>query len=161
MTYTPKHYCRFESRALKYTKRSLYMQSYTHTHTHTHTKCVTIYLSCEDGTWQRDDLGLNTTLCIDARWWNANGKLAPTGCTRLLSMIARRTARTALSSEICAGCRRLFKLLSCVTSNFRSGPNSKSTKGILTLFKMPKTADHYLFIYQKLSLLPSLSNEAK
>ena len=71
------------------------------------------------------------------------------------------TARTALSSEICAGCPRHFKLLFCVTSNFWSGPNSKSTKRILTRFKMPKGVDHYLFIYQKLSLLPNLPNEAR
>ena len=66
-----------------------------------------------------------------------------------------------MSSKICAGCSRHFKLLSWVSSNFWSGPNSKSTKHILTQFKMPKTADHYLFIYRKLPFLSSLSIEAK
>ena len=44
---------------------------------------------------------------------------------------------------------------------FWSGPNSKNTKHIITRFKMPEAVDHYLFIYQELSLLSSLSNEAK
>ena len=38
---------------------------------------------------------------------------------------------------------------------------TQNTKRILTRFKMPKTVDHYFFIYQKLSFLPTLSNEAK
>ena len=81
--------------------------------------------------------------------------------TRWLLPAALTSYLYQLSSEICAGCPRHLKLLFCVSSNFWSGPNSKSTKHILTLFKMPKTVDHYLFIYQKLSLLSSLSNEAK
>ena len=60
-----------------------------------------------------------------------------------------------------AGYPRHLKLLACVSSNFWLGPNSKSTKHIITRFKTPKTVDHYLFIYQKLFLLSSLSNEAK
>ena len=40
-----------------------------------------------------------------------NGKMAP-------AVIAGRTARAALSSEICAGCPRHFGLLSSVRSNF-------------------------------------------
>jgi len=93
---------------------------------------------------------------------NSNSRwLPPAALASYIYISAGRTTRTALSSKICAGCLRHFKLLACVSSNFWLGPNSKSTKHIITRFKMPKTADHYLFIYQKLFLLSSLSNEAK
>ena len=90
--------------------------------------------------------------------WNPG---PPAALAFYIYISAGRTTRTALSSKICAGCLRHFKLLACVSSNFWLGPNSKSTKHIITRFKTPETADHYLFIYQKLFLLSSLSNEAK
>ena len=65
-----------------------------------------------------------------------------------------------LSSELWAKCLRHLKLLYCVTSNFSSDSNSKSTKRILMRFKMQKSMDYHLSSYHKLSVLPSLSNEA-
>ena len=78
-----------------------------------------------------------------------------------LLMPKGRTARRVLSSELWANCLKHLKQLCCVTSNFSSDRNSKSTKRISVRFKMPKSMDYHLSSYQKLSLLPSLSNEGK
>ena len=91
---------------------------------------------------------------MDTGWWNTKSRWLPLAAlASYLYQLGRPQGQHCPAKSV--------QLISCVTSSFWSGPNSKSTKRILTRFKIPKTVDHYLFIYQKLSLLPNLSNEAK
>ena len=85
--------------------------------------------------------------------------MAPTVSTRLLSMIAGRTARTALSAMQAVRGTSNYYLMLLLT--FDRAQTQKVLSVFSTRFKMPRTVDHYLFIYQILLLLPSLSNQAE
>ena len=110
--------------------------------------------------WFSRTCGRNAVM--DPGQWNTKSRwLSPAALASYLYQLGGPHGQHCMSSKICAGCPRHFKLLACVSSNFWLGHNSKITKQIITRFQMAKTSDHYLCIYQKLSLLSSLSNEAK
>ena len=88
-------------------------------------KCFTIYWLWRQHVatrWFSRTCGWNVVMDPGQR--NSNSRwLPPAALASYIYISAGRTTRTALSSKICAGCLRHFKLLACVSSNFWLGPN--------------------------------------